>query len=392
MTRAGDIMTTYGPTRVTFVSGSGTELVDEHGKTYLDFLSGLAVTSLGHARPEVTDAISAQAGALTHVSNLFGNEQGPEVARILAELLEDATGHHGSVFFCNSGAEANECALKLARRFAGDRFAVIALTDSFHGRTMATLAATGQPEKQAAFLPMPERFVHVAIDDVEAVRELLAGGEFAAVIVEGIQAEGGIKVPAEGYLADVAAACREHGALLIFDEVQTGLGRTGDWFSFQHEGVVPDIVTMAKALGNGFPVGACWARDEVAAAYQPGDHGSTFGGQPLAMAAAKATLTTLIDIDAPAAASASSEQLRAGLLDLPGVIGVRGRGLLLGAVLAEPMAREVVAEALVQGLVVNAVRPDVVRLTPPLTVSPQEISEALHRLRTALSTTMGAAS
>ena len=386
---AGDIMTTYGPTSVTFVSGSGTELVDQNGKRYLDFLAGLAVASLGHARPEVTDAIAAQAATLTHVSNLFGNDQGPQVARILAELLEDATGHHGSVFFCNSGAEANECALKLARRWAGDRFAVIALTDSVHGRTMATLAATGQPEKQAAFLPMPERFDHVAINDAQAVRDLLSSGEFAAVIVEGIQAEGGIQVPADGYLTEVAAACREHGALLIFDEVQTGLGRTGDWFSFQHEGVIPDIVTMAKALGNGFPVGACWARDEVAAAYQPGDHGSTFGGQPLAMAAAKATLTTLIDIDAPAAASAASAQLRAGLLDLPGVIGVRGRGLLLGAILATPVAREVVAAALEEGLVANAVRPHVVRLTPPLTVSPQEISEALHRLGNAVSKMMG---
>ena len=392
MTAVGDIMTTYGPTSVTFVAGSGTELVDADGKTYLDFLAGLAVASLGHARPEITQAIAAQAATLTHVSNLFGNDQGPQVARILAELLEDATGHHGRVFFCNSGAEANECALKLARRWAGDRFAVIALTDSFHGRTMATLAATGQPEKQAAFQPMPERFVHVAIDDARSVRDLLATGEFAAVIVEGIQAEGGIKVPEDGFLTDVAAACRQHDALLIFDEVQTGLGRTGDWFSFEHEGVVPDIVTMAKALGNGFPVGACWARDEIAAAYQPGDHGSTFGGQPLAMAAAKATLATLIEIDAPGAARAASTQLRDGLLDLPGVIGVRGRGLLLGAVLAEPKAREVVAAALEGGLVLNAVRPDVVRLTPPLTVSPQEISEALHRLRNALMTTMGDAS
>jgi predicted acetylornithine/succinylornithine family transaminase len=389
MTASPDIMTTYGPTPVTFVSGSGTELVDEAGKTYLDFLAGLAVVSLGHARPEVTEAVASQAATLTHVSNLFGNDQGPQVARLLAELLEDATGHHGSVFFCNSGAEANECALKLARRWAGDRYAVIALTDSFHGRTMATLAATGQPEKQAAFLPMPERFVHVAIDDAATVRDLLGTGQFAAVIVEGIQAEGGIKVPAEGYLTEIATACREAGALLIFDEVQTGLGRTGDWFSFQHEGVVPDIVTMAKALGNGFPVGACWARDEVAASYQPGDHGSTFGGQPLAMAAAKATLSTLIAIDAPAAASSASAQLRAGLLDLPGVIDVRGRGLLLGAVLEAPAAREVVQAALGEGLVANAVRPDVVRLTPPLTVTPAEITEALHRLRTALTKTMG---
>ncbi len=171
MTSSTDIMTTYGPTPVTFVSGSGTELVDSEGKVYLDFLSGLAVTSLGHARAEVTQAIAAQAATLTHVSNLFANEQGPEVANLLAGLLEDATGHHGKVFFCNSGAEANECAIKLARRWAGDRFAVIALTDAFHGRTLATLAATGQSEKQAAFLPKPERFVHVALDDAAAVAD-----------------------------------------------------------------------------------------------------------------------------------------------------------------------------------------------------------------------------
>ncbi len=389
MTSSTDIMTTYGPTPVTFVSGSGTELVDSEGKVYLDFLSGLAVTSLGHARAEVTQAIAAQAATLTHVSNLFANEQGPEVANLLAGLLEDATGHHGKVFFCNSGAEANECAIKLARRWAGDRFAVIALTDAFHGRTLATLAATGQPEKQAAFLPMPERFVHVALDDAAAVVDLLATGEFAAVILEGIQAEGGIRVPQPGFLPEVAAACREHHALLIFDEVQTGMGRTGDWFSFQDEGVVPDVVTMAKALGNGFPVGACWARDEVAAAFEPGDHGSTFGGQPLAMAAARATVSTLIEIDAPGAARAASEQLRAGLLDLPGVVDVRGRGLLLGAVLGESIAKDVVTAALDGGLVVNAVRPDVIRLTPPLTVSAEEIAEALRRLGMALTTILG---
>jgi predicted acetylornithine/succinylornithine family transaminase len=385
-------MGTYAPPPVTFASGSGTTLVDVDGKEYLDFLSGLAVTSLGHARPEITEAVAKQAATLTHVSNLFGNLQGPVVADLLAGLLNDATGHDGQIFFCNSGAEANECAIKLARRWAGDRHTVITLTDSFHGRTLATLAATGQPEKHAAFLPMPERFVHVALGDLDTVVELLSVGDIAAVMVEGIQAEGGVNVPEAGFLPGLAAACQEHGALLIFDEVQAGLGRTGDWFSFQDEGVVPDIVTMAKALGNGFPVGACWAKESVAAAFVPGDHGSTFGGQPLAMAAAGATLATMIDIDAPAAARAAGSQLSAGLRDLPGVVDVRGRGLLLGAVLSEPVAREVALAALDAGLVVNAVRPDVIRLTPPLTVTSEEITEALSRLGAALAEKIGAPS
>ena len=354
------MMPTYAAPSVAFVAGSGTVLVDADGKEYLDFLCGLAVTSLGHARPEVAEAIAAQAATLSHVSNLFANPV------------------------------ANEAALKLARRHRPGRSTYVTLVDSFHGRTMFTLAATGQLEKQAPFVPLPERFVHVELGDLAAIEAELATGEVAAVMVEGIQAEGGIMVPERGFLPAVAAACAATGTLLIFDEVQTGLGRTGQWFSFEDEGVIPDIVTMAKALGNGTPVGACWAAAEVASSFQPGDHGSTFGGQPLAMAAAKATLMTMIEIDAPSAASAASTQLRSGLLDLPGVAAVRGRGLLLGAVLEEPVAREAVAAALSEGLVVNAVRPDVIRLTPPLTVSPQEISEALHRLRTALVSTLGA--
>lgn len=378
------LMSTYATPSVTFVEGQGSWLRDADGKEYLDFLSGLAVTSLGHSRPEVTEAIAAQAARLTHVSNLFGNERNEEVADVLCGLLADATGAEGRVFFCNSGAEANEAALKLARRHGDGRFAVVALTDSFHGRTMATLAATGQPEKQAAFLPMLERFVHLALGDLEGLERLLSAGDIAAVIVEGIQAEGGVNVPEAGFLPAVEAACRANGSLLIFDEVQTGLGRTGDWFSFVDEGVKPDVVTMAKALGNGFPVGCCWAREEVAESFRPGDHGSTFGGQPLAMAAARATLATLIEIDAPAAARRAGAQLAAGLSDLPGVVGVRGRGLLLGAELAGPTARRVAAAALEGGLVVNAVREDVIRLTPPITVSSEEISEALSRLGAAL--------
>lgn len=378
------LMKTYGPPSVTFVAGHGTTLVDDKGAEYLDFLGGLAVVSLGHARPEVTEAIQGQARRLTHVSNLFANEVGPQVADLLASLLSEATGENGQIFFCNSGAEANECALKLARRANPGRYRVVSTIDSFHGRTLATLAATGQPEKQAAFQPMPDGFSTVPYGDLDALARHLHGDEVAAVILEGIQAEGGVNVPNGGYLADVSTLCRSHGTLLIFDEVQTGLARTGQWFSFQHEDVVPDIVTMAKALGNGFPVGACWARDEIASAFVPGDHGSTFGGQPLAMAAALATVSTMIEIKAPSLAMEAGEVLRTGLSDLPGVISVRGRGLMLGAVLDAPIARDVAEKSLDAGLVINAVRPDVLRLTPPLTVSADEIHRALEILATTL--------
>ena len=292
------LMTTYAEPAVTFVEGRGSVLIDDAGTEYLDFLGGLAVVSLGHARPEVTQAIEEQAGRLTHVSNLFANDVGPQVADLLDSLLRQATGQSGRIFFCNSGAEANECALKLARRASPGRFKVVSTADSFHGRTLATLAATGQPEKQVAFAPMPEGFSSVPFGDLKALAEELENEDVAAVIIEGIQAEGGVNVPHDGYLSEVSALCREHGTLLILDEVQTGLARTGDWFSFQHDHIAPDIVTLAKALGNGVPVGACWARDEVAAAFEPGDHGSTFGGQPLAMAAALATVSTMIEIDA----------------------------------------------------------------------------------------------
>jgi acetylornithine/N-succinyldiaminopimelate aminotransferase len=381
------LMTTYAEPAVTFVEGRGSVLIDDAGTEYLDFLGGLAVVSLGHARPEVTQAIEEQAGRLTHVSNLFANDVGPQVADLLDSLLRQATGQSGRVFFCNSGAEANECALKLARRASPGRFKVVSTADSFHGRTLATLAATGQPEKQVAFAPMPEGFSTVPFGDLKALAQELENDDVAAVIIEGIQAEGGVNVPHDGYLSEVSALCREHGTLLILDEVQTGLARTGDWFSFQHDHIAPDIVTLAKALGNGVPVGACWARDEVAAAFEPGDHGSTFGGQPLAMAAALATVSTMIEIDAPHLASEAGEVLRAGLLDLPGVISVRGRGLLLGAVLDAPVAREVAARALSAGLVLNAVRPDVLRLTPPLTVSADEIRRALTILSVELEAT-----
>jgi acetylornithine/succinyldiaminopimelate/putrescine aminotransferase len=262
---------------------------------------------------------------------------------------------------------------------------VISTLDSFHGRTLATLTATGQPAKHAPFEPLPTGFTHIPFGDLEAAIHALSKDDVAAVLVEVIQAEGGINVAPPGYLPALQTACREAGALFMIDEVQTGMARTGTWFAFEAEGLSPDVVTMAKALGSGMPVGACWARSEIAAAFGPGDHGSTFGGQPLAMSAALATVRTMKAIDAPGLARAASASLVPKLEALEGVVSVRGRGLLLGAVLDAPLAGEVATASLRKGVIVNAVRPDVIRFTPPLTVSEAELVEAVDRFAAALS-------
>jgi len=373
------LMHTYPDPRVTFVRGEGTILWDTEGNRYLDFLSGLAVTSLGHAHPVVADAISEQSRTLLHVSNLFGNVVAPAVAATIDRLIgggEVRAG--GQVFFCNSGAEANECAFKLARKWAGPgRHFVVSTWNSFHGRTLATLHATGQPAKHVPFSPMPEGFEHVAYDDLDALDEACDPRRVAAVIVEPIQGEGGVIAPSSDYLRGLRRLCSDRGVLLIADEIQTGLARTGSWFAFQQAVIEPDVVTMAKALGNGVPIGACWARAEVAAAFAPGDHATTFGGQPLATAAARATLEVMEKVDAPGLARRAGERLRAGLVRIEGVSSVRGAGLLLAASLASPCAAEVAAAALRRGLVVNAPRDDAIRFAPPLLVSDQEIDEAL---------------
>lgn len=382
--QADHLMATYAPAPVRFVEGAGVRLTDDEGRHYLDFLSGIAVTSLGHCHPAVTAALRQQAGRLWHVSNLFENELAGRLADALDDLIAPAPG--GAVFFCNSGAEANECAVKLARKAGGpDRHVVVSATGSFHGRTLATLSATGQPEKHHGFEPLPAGFTHVPYGDVDALEERVDVGDVASILLEGIQGEGGVVPAPAGYLPAVRALCDEHGVLLVLDEIQTGLGRTGDWFSFQHEGVTPDVVTLAKALGNGMPIGACWARREVAEAFLPGDHGSTFGGQPLACAAGLATVSELRRIDAPGLARRSGKRLRDGLAGLRGVESVRGRGLLLGAVLAREgphggAAKELARRALGAGLVVNAPTEDVLRLAPPLVVADDEIDEALDIL------------
>jgi len=371
-------MQTYGRLPVAFVRGEGTILWDSEGRRYLDFLGGLAVTSLGHAHPAVADALADQARTLLHVSNLYFNALQPQLAARLDGLL----GGGGRVFFSNSGAEANECAIKLARRYGQSnggptRFEVLGAYASFHGRTLTTLAATGQPQKHEPFQPLPVGFRHVPFADADALADAL-DERVCAVLLEPLQGEGGVNVAPQGYLEDVRALCDEREALLIIDEVQTGLGRTGRWFGFQHSDVTPDIVTMAKALGNGVPIGACWARDSVAEAFRPGDHASTFGGQPLAARAALAVLDVMAAEDVPARATRAGAVLRERLDALPQVVAVRGRGLLLAAELAPGIEAGPIATACLDaGLVVNAVTPTALRFAPSLLVTDVEIEEAV---------------
>ena len=376
------LMPTYPVPTVTFVRGEGSLLYDESGRRYLDFLSGLAVTSLGHAHPAVADAVCEQARTLLHVSNLFGTLPQREVATTLDRLA----GGGGKVFFTNSGAEANECAIKLARKWGGrGKHVVVSALGSFHGRTLATLHATGQTQKHEMFQPLPEGFRHVAWDDLDAL-DAAIDDTVAAVLLEPVQGEGGVNPATAEYFQGVRRICDDRAVLFAVDEVQTGLARTGEWFAFQHFGVQPDVVTMAKALGNGVPIGACWARAGVADAFEPGDHATTFGGQPLAASAARAVLAVMEEEDAPARARAAGERLRSGLAGLTGVRTVRGLGLLLAAELDEGIdARTVAAAALDAGLVVNAVTPSALRLAPSLLVSDDEIDEAVSLLQKVLS-------
>jgi predicted acetylornithine/succinylornithine family transaminase len=385
---AEHVMQTYARLPVVFVRGEGTKLWDTEGREYLDFLGGLAVTSLGHAHPEVAAAIADQAATLLHVSNLYYNDQQPRLAERLDLLLTSATGTPGRVFFGNSGAEANECAIKLARRHGQqhggpDRFHILSAYNSFHGRTLTTLAATGQPQKQETFQPLPVGFRQVEFADLERLRAAM-DERVCAVMLEAVQGEGGVQPAPPGYLEGVRRLCDEREALLVVDEVQTGLGRTGRWFGFEHGGDVrPDVVTMAKALGNGVPIGACWARTDVAAAFRPGDHATTFGGQALAARAALAVLDVMEREDVPRRAHQAGERLTKGLLALPGVRDVRGTGLLLAAELGTE-AGPVAQACLERGLIVNAVTPTAVRLAPSLLVTDAEIDAALAVFEEAL--------
>ena len=315
-------------------------------------------------------ALAEQARTLLHVSNLFGTVPGPQVAATLDRLL----GGGGQVFFANSGAEANECAIKLARRWAGapaGRYKVVSALGSFHGRTLATLHATGQPAKHEPFQPLPDGFVHVAWDDLDALAAAI-DPSVAAVLLEPVQGEGGVNPATVEYFRGVRDLCDERGVLFMVDEVQTGLGRCGAWFAHQHFGVVPDVVTMAKALGNGVPIGACWARADVAAAFEPGDHATTYGGQPLATAAARAVLAVMEDRDVPARARHIGEVVASELTAAPGVLDVRGLGALIAVEVAVD-ARQLCSELLGRGVVVNAVTPTALRLAPSLLIDDAEL-------------------
>jgi len=376
-------MSTYKRLPVVFERGEGVWLWDDTGKRYLDALSGIAVCGLGHAHPAVREAICEQAGRLIHTSNIYRIAEQER----LGDLITAAAGMD-RVFFANSGAEANEAAIKLARLHAHRRGienpTILVTENSFHGRTLATLTATGNRKVQAGFEPLVQGFVRVPYNDVDAVETAAANRKnIVAILVEPIQGEGGINIPADDYLARLRAVCDREGWLLICDEIQTGMGRTGRLFGFEHAGIVPDVFTLAKGLGNGVPIGACLARGAAAEVFGPGSHGSTFGGNPLACRAARAVLETIAADDLVANAARQGEGLLAAfrgfLADIPGVVDVRGRGLMIGIELDRPCA-ELVNLALAEGLLINVTAERVVRLLPPLILQEPEARQLAETL------------
>jgi acetylornithine aminotransferase len=371
----------YGTPRLALVSGDGAVVTDESGKNYLDLLGGIAVNVLGHRHPAVIEAVTAQLNTLGHTSNLYATE--PGIA--LAEGLVDHLGAPARVFFCNSGAEANEAAFKMTRLTGKTK--VIAAHGAFHGRTMGSLALTGQPDKRAPFEPLPGEITFVPYGDTKALAEAV-DSTTAAVFLEPIMGEGGVVVPPAGYLAEARGITAAHGALLVFDEVQTGVGRTGAFFAHQHDGITPDIVTLAKGLGAGLPIGACLAVGAAGDLLTPGSHGSTFGGNPVCTAAALAVLRALADGDLIARAGMLGKALSHGIDELhhPLVDHVRGKGLLQGVVLTAPKAKAVEAAARNAGFLVNAAAPDVVRLAPPLIITEEQIDGFLTALPGVLDT------
>ena len=376
----------YGRQPIVIERGEGTRVRDVDGKEYLDFVGGLAVTALGHAHPAVTKAVAAQAERLVHVSNLYYTTPMIELARLLVEHSP-----LDRVFFCNSGAEAVEAAIKLARRYGHDErggaHGVIAMEDGFHGRSLGALAATGTARYREPFAPMPPGFRHVPWNDLDALRAATDEGT-VAVLMEPVQGEGGVNEPAEGYLRGVRDWCDERGLLLILDEIQTGVGRTGTLWAHEQEGVEPDVMCVAKGLAGGLPIGAVLAREALAGHLVPGDHGTTFGANPVTAAAGAAVLRHILDNDVLGAARRASERLTARLREmedrLPAVTEVRGRGLLLAVSLSAEVAPDVVAACRERGLLVNNVRPDRIRLMPPLIVEDGEIDRACDILEEAI--------
>jgi acetylornithine/N-succinyldiaminopimelate aminotransferase len=380
------MMNNYGVPPVALASGDGAVVTDVDGKSYLDLLGGIAVNVLGHGHPAVLDAVTRQMSTLGHTSNLYAAEPGIALAEALVGLLgADA---EARVFFCNSGTEANELAFKLSRLTG--RTKLVAAQEGFHGRTMGSLALTGQPAKQAPFAPLPGHVTHVPYGDTDALAGAV-GDDTAAVFLEPIMGESGVVVPPDGYLAAARDITARHGALLVLDEVQTGMGRTGAFFAHQHDGITPDVVTLAKGLGGGLPIGACLAVGPAATLLTPGLHGSTFGGNPICAAAALAVLRVLAGEDLVRRAGVLGKTLRQSIeaLHHPLIEQVRGRGLLCGVVLTAPAAKEVEAAARAAGFLVNATGPDVIRLAPPLIITEHQIDTFVTALPGILQTAEG---
>lgn len=374
---------TYARYPATMVKGEGCWLTDGDGKKYLDFLSGIAVCSLGHCHPEVTKAIRIQADQLVHVSNLYYTKPMTRLAEILV-----ANSFADKIFMANSGAEANEAAIKLARIHAGEgRYEIISLAGSFHGRTLATVAATGQPKFHKGFEPIPQGFLHAPFGDLQALEKMVTD-KTCAILCEPLQGEGGVRPLDKEYLQKIRALCDERGLLLIFDEIQTGLGRTGTLFAHEQSGVTPDIMTLAKALANGLPIGAMLTTNEIAASFVPGTHASTFGGNPVTSAAAVATLNVMLEEDFFEGVRTKSQYFREELQKLadryPALLsGVRGLGLILGAVLTEAgiaVGTEIVNKMFEKGFLMNFAGNLVLRFVPPLIVSEDEIDTLITAL------------
>lgn len=374
------IMNTYGRLPVTFTSGQGCWVTDTDGRRYLDALSGIAVCGLGHSHPAVTAAITEQAGSLIHTSNLYGISRQQE----LADALTQVSGME-NVFFSNSGAEANEAAIKLARKYGHQKGiaepAIIVMTKAFHGRTLATLTATGNPKVQEGFGPLPAGFIRAPFMDLAAASAIAkANSNVVAIMLEPVQGEGGLATASPEYIAGIRKLCDDLDLLMILDEIQTGNGRTGTYFCYQQLGVMPDVVTTAKGLGNGVPIGACMARGKAAGVLQPGNHGSTYGGNPLACAAGVAVVKTILADRLSERAAAMGDYLRKSLTEAlqnaPLFDGIRGRGLMIGVVLKKDCPH-IMAEALQQGLLLNVTAGNVIRLLPPLTITESEADQVV---------------
>ncbi len=373
------VMKNYGRYPIVAVRGSGCRVWDADGKEYLDFLAGIAVNNLGHCHPKIVEALRKQAGEMIHCSNLYHIPPQIELAELLCE-----NSFADKVFFCNSGAEANEAAIKLARKYSREkygpeRFEIITASESFHGRTMATLSATGQEKIQRFFDPLLHGFTHVPYNDVEALEKAISP-RTCAVMLEPIQGESGVKVPSPDYFREIRRICDKHSVLLIFDEVQVGMGRTGHLFAYEHFGVAPDIMTLAKALAGGAPIGAMLTKDEYAAAFTPGSHGSTFGGNPLVTAAAVAAVRTISDKGFLEQVVRMGDYLRGRLKEVGGrypyVTEVRGIGLMIGMGLSIPGA-DIIRKGHERGLLLNCTHDTVLRFVPPLVVTKEEIDEML---------------